>query len=364
VNELIPINAEIARRESDDWMPVFSIDNAIQRRNAIVQFVKQIMVPDTDYGVIPGTKKQVLLKPGAERLCSFFGFSPEFVTIEEVNDWTGERHNGEPFFYVKYKCRLTRNGKVIGDGEGSCNSWENKYRYRTTERVCPSCEKPTIIKGREEYGGGWVCFKKKGGCGTKFPDGDTSIESQQVGKTPNPDVADTVNTIQKMGQKRALIAAVLIGVNASEFFTQDLEDEVRGSQAAANDVAEEKLAAMKAGAQYEDVSSRDERRDPPKPTIVPPPDPKPPFNMCKSISEFQKLHQFACESLGKEKGDAIYYKVLGNFGAEHSNEIKSAKPARECYRTMASAIDAEISYKKGSDAFDAFVTSSKVETGA
>lgn len=35
---------------------------------------------------------------------------------------------------------------------------------------------------------------------------------------------DAVNTIQKMAQKRALIAAVLIAANASEFFTQDVED--------------------------------------------------------------------------------------------------------------------------------------------
>ncbi len=43
-------------------------------------------------------------------------------------------------------------------------------------------------------------------------------------RIPNADAADTVNTLQKMAQKRALVAAVLIGVNASEFFTQDVED--------------------------------------------------------------------------------------------------------------------------------------------
>ncbi len=145
-----------------------------------------------------------------------------------------------------------------------------------------------------------------------------------------------------------------------------------GSKAEAQAVADKKIAAMRGGASYESVSTRDERRDPPesvigntgpyippKPEIVPPPDPKPPFNMGKSINEFQKLHAFACDSLGKKTGDEIYYKILGRFGAEHSNELKSAKPARECYRTMAAEIDSAISYKKGSDAFDAHL-----ETGA
>ena len=43
-------------------------------------------------------------------------------------------------------------------------------------------------------------------------------------RIPNPDGADVVNTIQKMAQKRALVAATLIATSASEFFTPDVED--------------------------------------------------------------------------------------------------------------------------------------------
>jgi hypothetical protein len=35
---------------------------------------------------------------------------------------------------------------------------------------------------------------------------------------------DVKNTLEKMSEKRALVAAVLIGVGASDIFTQDLED--------------------------------------------------------------------------------------------------------------------------------------------
>jgi hypothetical protein len=40
----------------------------------------------------------------------------------------------------------------------------------------------------------------------------------------NHNPQDIVNTIDKMAQKRALVAATVIAVNASEFFTQDVED--------------------------------------------------------------------------------------------------------------------------------------------
>ena len=53
---------------------------------------------------------------------------------------------------------------------------------------------------------------------------DKAITEQQTGRVPNPDTADQVNTILKMAEKRALIAATLIAVNASDYFTQDIED--------------------------------------------------------------------------------------------------------------------------------------------
>lgn len=36
------------------------------------------------------------------------------------------------------------------------------------DKTCPKCGKPAIIKGKAEYGGGWLCYKAKGGCGAKF----------------------------------------------------------------------------------------------------------------------------------------------------------------------------------------------------
>jgi hypothetical protein len=206
-------------------MPVMDIEQAVARRDQLVQYVKQIMVEGTDYGKIPGTgDKNVLLKPGAEKLTTFFGLTVRFETQEKVEDWTGRDHGDEPFFYYRFSCQLYQGDRLIVEADGSCSSFESKYRYRRDQRACPSCGENAIIKGREDWGGGWVCWNKRGGCGAKFKDGDQSIESQAVGRVANPDVADQVNTVLKMAQKRALIAATLLGVNASEFFTQDLED--------------------------------------------------------------------------------------------------------------------------------------------
>jgi hypothetical protein len=205
-------------------MPVMSVEQAVTRYEQFVGFVSKLMREGSDFGTIPGTNKPTLLKPGAEKLTTFFGLTKRFELVEKEEDWTGERHGNEPFFNYLYRCSLFHGSTLIAESDGSCNSWESKYRWRKAERTCPQCGAATIIKGKAEYGGGWLCFAKKGGCGAKYLTGDESIESQQVGRVPNPDIFDQINTFQKMASKRALIAATLLAVNASEFFTQDMED--------------------------------------------------------------------------------------------------------------------------------------------
>jgi hypothetical protein len=229
--EIMPAKAQEADVIARDFLPVMSWQIALKRREQIVEFAKQVLKEGEDYGAIPGTSsKPVLLKAGAEKLCYFFGLEPCFEQVTEEADWTGERHGGEAFFYIRYRCQLRRGERTVGAGEGSCNSWESKYRWRQSGRKCPQCGVEAIIAGKEEFGGGFICWKKRNGCGAQFKSDDPAITSQQAGRVPNADIYDQVNTIQKMAQKRALVQAVLIGTGASEFYTQDLED-VTGASA-------------------------------------------------------------------------------------------------------------------------------------
>jgi hypothetical protein len=127
-------------------------------------------------------------------------------------------------FDYEYRCILKRGDRIVTSGMGCCSSYESRYRWRESSRKCPQCGKEAIIRGKEEYGGGWLCFKKKGGCGYKFMDSDPSIVSQETGKVLNSDPADLKNTIMKMAKKRAKIDATLAATGSSGIFTQDMED--------------------------------------------------------------------------------------------------------------------------------------------
>lgn len=211
--------------------PVVAVKEALLAYQAKKDLIDGIMKPGVDYGIIPGTTKNTLLKAGAEKATSFFGLSARFKDANVVEDFTGKDHDGEPFFFYRRTCELWRGSQLIAAADGSCNSFEKKYRYRNADRHCPNCGKTTIIKGKVEYGGGWVCFAKKGGCGAKFADSAPEIVSQENGVIKNPDIADLANTILKMADKRALIASTLIATGLSEYFTQDVEDFIDTSYA-------------------------------------------------------------------------------------------------------------------------------------
>lgn len=215
---VVPPSAELM------LMPVMDLQVAKARLKEFQEFVNEYMKKDEDYGLIPGIDKPSLFQPGADKLSELYGLAPTFPderTIRNV-DWSLT----PALFDYEVTCVLVskRTGMVVAEGKGSCSSYEAKYRWRDQKKKCPLCQAEAIIKGKEEYGGGWLCWAKREGCGGKFKDGDPAIEAQKTGRIPNEDIADIKNTILKMAQKRAKIAAVLCATRSSGVFTQDVED--------------------------------------------------------------------------------------------------------------------------------------------
>lgn len=196
----------------------FDVADIIAQVKKIQMVMEKVMRADEHYGVIPGTEKPTLLKPGAEKLCLTFRLATDYASTESYDG----KH-----LTIKSRCTLFHipTGQRMGCGEGSCSTKESKFAYRYAARKCPDCGRETIIKGKEEYGGGWLCFKRKGGCGAKFVDGNLDIEKQETGRVPNEELADSYNTVLKMANKRSLVAACLNVTAASDIFTQDLEEE-------------------------------------------------------------------------------------------------------------------------------------------
>ena len=163
-------NNQIVVQESSPIMIIdgIKLDRVQQSMNKIQQFQKVIqntLVEGHDYGAaFYGASKPSLLKPGAEKILMLLGLSSEYEIIEKVQDYE------EGFFAYTVRCVLKKNGMIITEGLGHCNSKEKKYESDKQDKY-------------------------------------------MLG-----------NTCLKMAKKRAQVDAALTVGSLSDIFTQDLED--------------------------------------------------------------------------------------------------------------------------------------------
>ena len=196
----------------------------VARLDVIREAADNAMEKGVDYGVVPGTDKPTLFKPGAEKLSVLFQ-----LDVQPVNEKMWE-DGGHLTVVSRAEVFHAPTGVRLGRGEGLCSTREKKYGKRKQDRACPKCGAEKIKRSKypprdnPSAEPGWYCFEKIGGCGANFAAADESITSQSVGEVENPDLPDTWNTVVKMAEKRARVNAVLAVTGASALFTQDLED--------------------------------------------------------------------------------------------------------------------------------------------
>jgi hypothetical protein len=160
--------------------------------------MKTVMKKDVHYGVIPGTNKPTLYKPGAEALCVAFHIAPTYEVTEERFD-DGVRY--------RVTCRGIHqgSGRTVADGLGSCSSMEEKYKWRKEPNARLWAATPP---DRRRVDIGYNRGERR----------EYDIPQVRV------ETADIENTLLKMACKRAMIAMVLNALAVSDIFTQDTED--------------------------------------------------------------------------------------------------------------------------------------------
>ena len=171
-------------------VPVASPSEVLAAQEQVRALVQQTLKKDRDYGIIPGTKKPTLLKPGAERINAAFGVAVRYKIVASEID------HDRPVAWTKRKAQY-KSGKFVGYEEISGNS-VGLYRYVVDCELIQRA--PGVIIGQGI-----------GSCST--------MESKYVDRP-----REVENTILKIAEKRGLIAATLNAYGLSDQFTQDMED--------------------------------------------------------------------------------------------------------------------------------------------
>ena len=169
--------------------PMVKPDQLIGYHQELTDLIRQAMKEGKDYGKVPGTDRPTLLKPGAERLAVAFGCSITYQVLESEVDHDRKVH------WQKYKTKWVNNRKTRELTEG-----DSLGLYRYIVRCSLVSRQTGAVVGE--------------GIGSA-----SSMESKYIDRP-----RDLENTVLKMAQKRALVAAVLNTFGLSDRFTQDVED--------------------------------------------------------------------------------------------------------------------------------------------
>jgi len=236
-------------------VPALKVQDVIQQVNAIQEVMKQVMRENEHYGVIPGTKKPSLLKPGAEKLGLMFRLGTRYSGEENPRD-LGNDHRE----YI-IKCTLFHIGDatIIGEGLGSCSTKEGKYRYRGGEKSGTGKPVPKEYWNLKNAGKFEEAKKIIGGEGFGAGKIDGHWEICEIGeKVEHDNPADNYNTVLKMAKKRAHIDAILSATAASDIFTQDVEDIVDVEAVVVSTKQPTQAEPEKQEAKEADTSGRDD----------------------------------------------------------------------------------------------------------
>jgi len=114
-NEITVVNNSVSFIDSIDTSAVVSTMKKIATLQAVVQ---KTLKDGHDYGVIPGTSKPTMFKPGGEKICMMFGLTPHYDFMDKIENYK------DGFFAYNVKCTLYKEDKAVSQGVGSCNNYE------------------------------------------------------------------------------------------------------------------------------------------------------------------------------------------------------------------------------------------------
>jgi hypothetical protein len=179
---------------------VFDLQDVRERVDAIHRIMSKMMQKDVHYGVIPGTKKPTLYKPGSEILLLTFrvAIEPEITDLSTPDE-------------IRYRVRAfgkhVPTDSFMGAGVGECSSNEEKFLWRAAlsdGEYNDTPEDQRRLKYKKEWDRGRPAI----------------VKVQQIKVPP----ADAANAVLKRAKKRAQVDFCLTAMAASEIFTQDVED--------------------------------------------------------------------------------------------------------------------------------------------
>jgi hypothetical protein len=107
----------------------------LQKRQAILDVINDLLIEGQDYGPVPGTGKKMLFTQGGSKILSAFGLRAE---AEYVEARCREDYD-DGFFDYTIRVRLYSGETLVGEGLRSCNTREKGKSYQSSYDSKDTC---------------------------------------------------------------------------------------------------------------------------------------------------------------------------------------------------------------------------------
>lgn len=193
--------------------PIAPLADLLSARSELVTVIPKVLEEGVDFGKVPGTDKNCLMKAGAERVCIIFGAHPEYEIIEQEIDHDRETTVKTGWVEAPEPANRNTRDRMKDEGKGRSRKVNGQWVWFEpgdgTETYLGLYR--YLVRCRIVRQDGLVVGDSVGSCST--------LESKYFTRP-----RDCENTVLKMAQKRAFVGAVLNAFGLSDRFTQDLED--------------------------------------------------------------------------------------------------------------------------------------------
>lgn len=85
-----------------DTVEIQQVQATMNKITQFQQVIQKTLHQGHDFGIIPGTDKPTLLKPGAEKILMMMGLRSEFEIVDSTRDFE------KGFFQYQVRCKLLR----------------------------------------------------------------------------------------------------------------------------------------------------------------------------------------------------------------------------------------------------------------
>jgi hypothetical protein len=137
-------------------------------------------------------------------------------SVYPLESYDKPQEMGSAITYARRYALTALIGVAAEEDDDGATAQASERAPKSSRPECPKCKTArAVIEGRDEYGGGWVCFKKKGGCGAKWHDDARPAKDSHANGEDASGATEISDSVEPSGTAGAFVCPHCASENVS-----------------------------------------------------------------------------------------------------------------------------------------------------